>query len=248
MDWEEALNLIEKSGPDRVGIDVGSRATKIAFTSNRGIVTSMRDTFDILYSGGGLKIPGEVVATGYGKELIRGARTIPEIRAHVVGSVIETGLETFTLLDIGGQDFKVTRVENGGIRDFFMNDKCAAGTGRFLEKMADMLSMTVIELGSFEGDIRLIESTCTVFTESEIISMMAMGRSREELARAVIRSVYERLEPLLRRFPLDRIIFTGGVSQCGGVGRTIQNELEVEIVIPKRAQYTGAIGCLHSRR
>jgi len=152
-----------------------------------------------------------VVTTGYGRKVPGNYPSIPEVRAHTIGAVGSLEMDDFTLLDIGGQDYKVVRVENGGIRDFFMNDKCAAGTGRFLEKMADMLSLDLHELGSYRGRRKLLESTCSVFSETEIISMKMDGLNADEIAEGVIYSVYERIRPLLRSFPSDRIVFTGGV-------------------------------------
>ncbi len=247
MKWEAALDSM---GGYRIGLDIGSRSTKLAFLRNGREVMAVTDTFSLFYDRGGIDIPEgvEIVTTGYGRDLVPGSLKISEIRAHVVGAVRGIDLDDFTLLDIGGQDFKVTRVENGGIRDFFMNDKCAAGTGRFLEKMAEMLEMDISKLGGFKGDYRILESTCTVFTETEIISKMSEGRSKEELAGGIIHSVYERIEPLLKRFPLDVIVFTGGVSKCDGLADTLRDKLGCEVRIPSNAQYMGSLGCLYVKQ
>lgn len=192
-----------------------------------------------------LKLPDDisVVTTGYGRKVPGEYRTIPEIRAHTIGAVGSLGLDNFTLLDIGGQDYKVVRVEKGGIRDFFMNDKCAAGTGRFLEKMAAMMSLSLEELGSHKGKRKLLESTCSVFSETEIISMKMKGYKTDEIAEGVIYSVYERIRPLLRSFPVDRIVFTGGVSAFDGLRDTISDQIGVDVIVPDNAQYMGALGC-----
>lgn len=184
-----------------------------------------------------------MVTTGYGRKVPGNYRSIPEIRAHTIGAVDSLGIDDFTLLDIGGQDYKVVRVEKGGIRDFFMNDKCAAGTGRFLEKMAAMMSLSLEELGSHKGKRKLLESTCSVFSETEIISMKMEGYKTDEIAEGVIYSVYERIRPLLRSFPVDRIVFTGGVSAFDGLRDTISDQIGVDIIVPDNAQYMGALGC-----
>ncbi len=224
-----------------MGLDIGSRSTKFCTTAGVGVL----DTTDFIYSSLWRTIPSgvDIVTTGYGRKKVPLGRTIPEIRAHTLGALESTGIDNMTLLDIGGQDFKVVRVDNKAIRDFHMNDKCAAGTGRFLEKMTDVLGMDIKTLGSAEGGRKIIESTCSVFTETELISLMMEGVSKEELAGGVIHSVYERVRPYLRMFPLDRIVFTGGVSACSGLRRTLEVELEVEVIVPENAQYMGALGC-----
>jgi len=232
----------------RVGLDVGSRSTKIAVSGEMGPVIGIMDTIEVMYGGVLERIPGgvEVVSTGYGRNKVKGGKKIPEIRAHTVGALKSLDIDTFTLLDIGGQDFKVVRVENGSIRDFHMNDKCAAGTGRFLEKMAEMLHMTLEELGSHRGDSKILESTCSVFTETELISLLMEGASRDRLAGGVVYSVYERIRPYLRMFPSDIVVFTGGVSGCSGLVDTIKENTGSCVVLPKNPQFMGALGCYHA--
>jgi len=184
-----------------------------------------------------------IVSTGYGRRLIKGARTVPEVRAHALGAVSAPGQDTFTLLDIGGQDMKVIRVEGGVLKDFSMNDKCAAGTGRFLEKMASMLDMDVAELASHKGGRKLLESTCSVFTETEIIDLLVRKVPRDEIASGVVHSIFERVRPQLRSFPLDVLVFTGGVSLGSGLRTTLEEGLAVKVVVPPDPQFTGAIGC-----
>jgi predicted CoA-substrate-specific enzyme activase len=207
------------------------------------------DTTDFIFKNIAGSIPPEVeiVSTGYGRNKVPTGNKIPEIRAHTVGALRSLDLYDFTLLDIGGQDFKVVRIENRGIRDFHMNDKCAAGTGRFLEKMAEMLHITVNELGARPGDSKILESTCSVFTETELISLMMEGASKDELAGGVVYSIYERVRPYLKMFPTDTIVFTGGVARCSGLVKTIENGLDAEVIVPDRSQFMGAIGSLYSR-
>ncbi len=242
----ELLEMVPKGG--RVGLDVGSRSTKIAVSGENGPLTGMGDTIEIMYGGVLEGIPPDidVVSTGYGRNKVKGGRKIPEIRAHTVGALKSIDIDTFTLLDIGGQDFKVVRVERGSIKDFHMNDKCAAGTGRFLEKMAEMLHLTIEELGTYRGDSKILESTCSVFTERELISLLMEGASRDRLAGGVVYSVYERVRPYLRMFPSDIIVFTGGVSRCAGLTGTIEDDLGTRVVIPGNSQFMGALGCYHA--
>ncbi|MGA1819557.1 MAG: acyl-CoA dehydratase activase [Thermoplasmatota archaeon] len=229
----------------RIGLDIGSRSTKAAFTDGDVIGTEMMDTADFIYGGFIEGLKGfDVVTTGYGRNRVVHARKVPEIRAHTLGVLRSTGIDSFTLLDIGGQDFKVVRVDKKGIRDFHMNDKCAAGTGRFLEKMGEMLSMSVEELGCHRGDSKVLESTCSVFTETELISLMMEGATRDQLASGVIYSVYERVRPYLRMFPADTVVFSGGVSGCTGLVETLKEGLSVDVVVPERAQFMGAVGAM----
>ena len=233
----------------RLGLDIGSRSTKASFLSGERIVNGECDTRKFLRSPPDLDNSHvSVVTTGYGRNVPGEFVTIPEIRAHVLGALYSLDLRTFTLLDIGGQDYKVIRVERGAIRDFHMNDKCAAGTGRFLEKMSEMLSMDVEQLGSHIGKRKILEATCTVFTETEIISLMMDGREMDDLASGVIYSVYERIRPLLKSFPLDRIVFTGGVSRCCGLMRTLEECLGAEVTVPDDPQFMGSIGCVVTNR
>ncbi|MGA1793747.1 MAG: acyl-CoA dehydratase activase [Thermoplasmatota archaeon] len=229
----------------RIGLDIGSRSTKASYEHGDGIGTEIMDTADFIYSGIIDELKGyDVVTTGYGRNRVAHARKVPEIRAHTLGVLRTTRMEDFTLLDIGGQDFKVVRVEKRGIRDFHMNDKCAAGTGRFLEKMGEMLGMSVEALGSLRGDSKVLESTCSVFTETELISLMMEGATKDQLASGVIYSIYERVRPYLRMFPADTVVFTGGVSACKGLVDTLRDGLSVEVVVPERSQFMGAIGAM----
>ncbi|MFW3146757.1 MAG: acyl-CoA dehydratase activase [Thermoplasmatota archaeon] len=244
MDWDEAVGALGRG--ERIGVDIGSRSTKFCVDLENGI--GIMDTPDLIFRDLWRDIPegADIVTTGYGRDKVPKGRKIPEIRAHTVGVLRTLDLDDFTLLDIGGQDFKVVRVENRGIKDFHMNDKCAAGTGRFLEKMSDMLGMDLEEIGSIRGDSRILESTCSVFTETELISMMMEGASKEQMAGGVIYSIYERVRPYLRMFPSDDIVFTGGVSKCGGLREILEMKLKVKVTVPDNSQYMGALGCFHA--
>jgi (R)-2-hydroxyacyl-CoA dehydratese activating ATPase len=248
MGWESDISQIENGS--RLGLDVGSRSTKYAFHVDGELILGRIDTTDFIFQNMAGKLPTdiEMVSTGYGRNKVTSTRQIPEIRAHTVGALRSLEIDTFTLLDIGGQDFKVVRVENSAIKDFHMNDKCAAGTGRFLEKMAEMLHLKVEELGSHTGNSRVLESTCSVFTETELISLMMEGSTKADLAGGVVFSVYERIRPYLRMYPSDTIVFTGGVARCTGLVKTISEGLSADVIVPDRAQFMGALGSLYSRK
>lgn len=231
----------------RIGMDLGSRSIKAAGLIDGEHVLWISDTESTIHSG----IPPlpegvQCVTTGYGRGMMKGAVTINEIRAHAVGVLSSLDIDTFTLLDIGGQDFKVIRLKDRGIVDFTMNDKCAAGTGRFLEKMAGMLGMSITELGSHKGRRKVLESTCAVFTETELISLMVEGASRDELASGVIYSVFERLRPHLRSHPEDAIVLTGGASILSGITDTIREHSNAEVMVPEHSRFMGALGCYHA--
>ncbi len=229
----------------RIGMDIGSRYVKAAVHYNDRTDLCIADTTEFLMHLGELEVGtgAIVISTGYGRKLVKADRSVPEVRAHSMGASRVLGRDTFTLLDIGGQDMKVIRVEERVLRDFSMNDKCAAGTGRFLEKMASMLGMTVNELSSYKGGRKLLESTCSVFTETEIIDLLVKKVPREEIASGVIHSIYERVRPQLRSFPLDVLVFTGGVSLGSGLRLTLEEGLGIEVMVPPDPQFTGAIGC-----
>jgi predicted CoA-substrate-specific enzyme activase len=241
---EDILEILSSDG--RIGLDIGSRSTKAADNEGKLAICDTSGFLEAI-SNGDADSTGDLVTTGYGRNRI-GTRAIPEIRAHATGVIGSLGISDCTILDIGGQDFKVIRVEKKAIRDFTMNDKCAAGTGRFLEKMSDILAMPLDELGSHRGGRKILESTCSVFTETEIISLMMEGVGRDELAEGVIHSVYERIRPYLRMYPMDMIVMTGGVSSFKGLRDTFSSNLEVEVMVPEKARFMGALGCMWSTR
>jgi predicted CoA-substrate-specific enzyme activase len=189
-----------------------------------------------------------VVSTGYGRDAVSYAdKAVTEIICHAKGAHFLIP-STRTIFDIGGQDSKAIAVEeNGNVVDFVMNDKCAAGTGRFLEVMAGAL-----EVGSVDkmGPISLeskdpckISSTCTIFAETEVISLRAQGRSREDLIAGVHRSVASRVAIIGSRIAWERdVIFTGGVAKNIGVKQALAKEIGLDILVPDEPQIIGALG------
>lgn len=189
-----------------------------------------------------------VVSTGYGRHSVSLAnKAVSEILCHAKG-VYFVVAGTDVIIDIGCQDSKVISVdENGNVTDFVMNDKCAAGTGRFLEVMANALDLKIDEMASESlksTNPCHISSTCTVFAESEVISLRAQGVSRKDVIAGVHRAIARRVVLMASslRFDNRKIIFTGGVAKNLGVKRALEEQIGQEIAIPEEPQLTGALG------
>ncbi|MEW5761707.1 MAG: acyl-CoA dehydratase activase [Bacillota bacterium] len=188
-----------------------------------------------------------IVATGYGRVSVPFAtRQVTEISCHARG-VAHLFPDARTVIDIGGQDSKVIRMAPGGkVLDFAMNDKCAAGTGRFLEVMARALEVDLETLAGLALKARkaaAISSMCTVFAESEVVSLIARGTSREEIAHGLCNAVAERTANLVHRVGLaPPVVMTGGVAKNAGVVRAIENKLGERLLLPPEPQITGALG------
>ena len=187
----------------------------------------------------------QLTATGYGRNTLALASTlvIPELKAHVLGAVWQTGLQNFTLLDLGGQDSKVIKVRKGKMVDFQTNDKCAASTGRYLENMAVVLGIDLETLASYDAKPVELNATCAIFGESELIGRMVEGYTLPELAAGVNYTIYQRLRPMLRDLASQILVFTGGVALGPAIGRLLSREMGLEVVIPPYPQLNGAIGC-----
>ena len=188
-----------------------------------------------------------LVATGYGRVQVPGAdRTVTEITCHARGAhYLCPGVRT--VIDVGGQDSKGIAVGTGGrVLDFVMNDKCAAGTGRFLEVMAHALEVDLADFGSLALAAprrARISSTCTVFAESEVVTHLAAGVPRAEIVAGIHEAIAARIATMLGRIPVqDRVVLTGGVAHNAGVARMLEEKLGHTIVVPEHAQLAGAIG------
>ena len=188
-----------------------------------------------------------LVGTGYGRNKVPFAdENISEISCHAMG-VHVADPSVRSIIDIGGQDAKAIRLDNkGGIKQFFMNDKCAAGTGRFIEVMARVLETTLDEMATLDEqaeDTAPISSTCTVFAESEVISQLSKGTDRKSIARGVHMSVASRACGLAYRAGLEKdIVFTGGVAKNAGVVRAVSSVLKTDVIVAPNPQTTGALG------
>jgi (R)-2-hydroxyacyl-CoA dehydratese activating ATPase len=244
------------------GIDIGSTQTKgIIINDKLEIVArSLTDTGAYVSRAGercmaeallkaGLKQEdvAYVVGTGYGRYKVTcGDTQITEISCHARGaSYLFPG--TRTVIDMGGQDAKGIKVGGGGeVKDFVMNDKCAAGTGRFLANAAEALGLGVDEIGkiSLQGKnpVRLT-TVCTVFVESDIMSYLAQGKKVEDILRGVHSAIAARTISLVRRVGIEEeVTFTGGVSRNIGMVQALEEKLNMKLNVSPEAHYTGALG------
>ena len=189
----------------------------------------------------------KTVVTGYGRMTFVGAdRQITEISCHAKG-VHHAVPDARTVIDIGGQDAKVICLdENGNVGNFIMNEKCAAGTGRFLEVMARVLNCRLEDLSDLADrgqDGVSISSTCTVFAESEVISQLSMGQKVEDVALGAHRSIAQRIVGLCNRVSvLPKVVITGGVALNANAVRCLSEELKMPITRPEDPQGMGALG------
>ena len=187
----------------------------------------------------------KVVATGYGRVSVPYAdATVTEISCHGRGVSRLFGRDC-TVIDIGGQDTKIIGLKGGKVLDFRMNDKCAAGTGRFLEVMANTLGVTLADLFDLaqKGGNVHISSLCTVFAESEVIALMGGGRPREDIAYGVCESIVEKVSALCRRQGADAVYFlSGGLCESGYLLRRFSETLNAEVYSAPEARYAGALG------
>ena len=243
------------------GVDVGAITAKAAIFGEEGCLATAlilagydraaaaRQALDQALAQAGLV--GEqltrLVATGYGRVKVPGAdRTVTEITCHARGAY-HLCPDVRTVIDIGGQDSKAIAVgERGKVLDFVMNDKCAAGTGRFLEVMARALEVDLVDFGhlALSAPRRArISSTCTVFAESEVITHLAAGADRNEVIAGIHEAIAVRIATMVGRIPArDEIVLTGGVAHNAGVARILEEKLGHAITVPAQAQLAGAIG------
>jgi predicted CoA-substrate-specific enzyme activase len=250
------------------GLDAGSRSIKaVVYDQDRREILASgladqgvaqerlaAELFDKLLREAGLEraqIAG-VVATGYGRHAIRFAdTTVTEITCHARG-VCQLVPEARTIIEIGGQDSKVICLEDGGrVRDFAMNDRCAAGTGRFLEMVATRLDMNWEKLSELAGQSKkpaLISNMCVVFAETEIIGLLAAGQSLPDVVAGVQNSIATRVAALAGRLVAPPVCFTGGVALQPGMARALAEALECPVRVAPRPQFTGALGAALSAR
>ncbi len=237
------------------GIDIGSRTVKVVLVED-GKVLAVRkavNTFDPMSVArellAGLEYDS-MVATGYGRHLFRehfACEAITEIKAFAIGAVAAFPA-CRTVLDIGGQDIKAISLDpTGNMRKFEMNDKCSAGTGRFLEIMAMTLGLSLEDFSTAAlgaGRAEKINSMCTVFAESEVISLLARGAGRGELAAGIHESIIGKARSMLQRVTVvPEVVFVGGVALNPCIVRLLGKGLGAEILVPSDPQITGALGC-----
>ncbi|HOP01538.1 MAG TPA: acyl-CoA dehydratase activase [Flexilinea sp.] len=187
------------------------------------------------------------VTTGYGRAGISfREKEVTEITCHAKGAFF-LNPAVRTVIDIGGQDSKVIRLdENGNVYDFVMNDKCAAGTGRFLELMSQSLGLTMEEMGTRGIDTKediVISSMCSVFAQSEVVSLIASGKRVEDIIHGLNRSIAAKVLSLAGRKVLEREwMMTGGVARNAGVVNAVEEKLGGKVIVPDEPEICGAIG------
>lgn len=237
------------------GIDIGSRSIELVVVDDAGnmVHAVQSDTgFDPMMKARKLidgKLYDGIIATGYGRNLFEisfDAPTVTEIKAHARGARAFFPTAR-TVLDIGGQDSKaIALFENGKVKKFEMNDRCAAGTGKFLEVMATALGFTIEDFGHeallATGDIA-ISSMCTVFAESEVTSLIAKGQDRRRIARGLHASVIRRAAGMINRVSSEGdIVFTGGVAKNPCMEVLLTEHLGRKVRVPDDPQLVGALG------
>ncbi|KXG77479.1 acyl-CoA dehydratase activase [Thermotalea metallivorans] len=243
-----------------LGIDLGSRDVKIVLMENDTIVKKLKVSTVKFYKEY-CKYDGKIIidfdqlqlgnfdfgiSTGYGRNNvnIENFIIINELKAHAYGGMYKTGLKDFILLDAGGQDIKVLKIEKGIITDIELNDKCAASCGRYLENMAQILEVSLDELSSFHLNFVVLNSTCAVFSESELIGKIAEGIPYDQLCAGVNYSLYKRLKPMLAKFRGRRILLSGGVARNKALVEYLKQDYD-EVFPLEDPEFTGAIGCCY---
>lgn len=243
------------------GIDIGSITAKAAVIEDGRLIAvhtlptgynarqAGEDVFEAVVCSIGMDPTriDAIVATGYGRNSVSFARkTVTEITCHAAG-VYFLNPSVRTIIDIGGQDSKAILLDDRGkVRDFAMNDKCAAGTGRFLEVMARALHAEIEEFGRLSLKAEMpaaISSLCTVFAESEVISLISKGEARENIVAGIHESIAGRIGAMLNRMKwIPPVMMTGGVARNIGILKALEAKLGTEILVTDYAQVTGAIG------
>lgn len=244
------------------GVDIGSLTAKAVVLDGEGAIIgrsliltgynsrqSGRKALDLALEDAGLDEAGLdlMVATGYGRLAADFAgEKVTEITCHARGAH-SVCPEARTVIDLGGQDSKAIAIDQRGkVLDFVMNDKCSAGTGRFLEVMAHALEIDLGDLGplSLESSAPAsISSVCTVFAESEVVSRVAEGVSKTDIVAGIHQAIASRIYAMALRIPVsERIIMTGGVARNIGVVRALEKRFKTEIIVPEMPQHMGALG------
>lgn len=249
--------------PNVIGIDVGSLTAKIVllqikegvmkqkYSELQKVGYSPKNVASDLISRAKKKINNQkidfIVSTGYGRKLIEEAnKSITEITCHATGAFF-TDPKIRTIIDIGGQDSKVITVnELGQVQDFEMNDKCSAGTGRFIEVMSEALEVSIEDFGVLGLESKnpsVISNTCTVFAESEVISRLNQGANRIDVIAGIHDAIVNKIIALSARVGVQpKVSLTGGVALNPSVKILLEKGINEDITVPKYPQMNGALG------
>jgi len=243
------------------GIDIGAATAKAVITNGNKVLSScviptgysVTKAADLVINEAlqkaGLSMDQlkYVIATGYGRRAVPFAnKVLTEISCHAAG-VSALVPQAKTVIDIGGQDSKVIGLgDDGDVINFVMNDKCAAGTGRFLEVMAGVMGVAVDEMGAISllgREPCQISSTCTVFAESEMVSLRAEGESRENIIAGIHKAMVHRVVIMGKSVGFKKVVvFSGGVAKNAGIKKALEDEIGLDILVPEEPQIMGALG------
>jgi len=253
------------------GIDIGSTAIKIAIISEETELIAQKvvptgskfnenamNAYTALVEESNIDLSKirQVVSTGYGRRLYKSAdQSVSEITANAIGAAAVSKAHSIrTIINIGGQDSKIIQInQQGFVQNFIMNDKCAAGTGRFLEMASRNLEVDIDQMGELHrlspDQALTVNSTCAVFAESEIISLLAEGHKKEDIIAGIHISIAKRIARLAGRTTVqDDVLFDGGTAYNCGLVDALEEEFMRDFIIPESPQITTAIGAAHMAR
>lgn len=241
-----------------VGIDIGSTASKVSVIGDKKInfVTptgwSSKEVANDIKNRlleKGVDVASDktrVTATGYGRISVDFADfVITEITCHARGARALSGLDDLVVIDVGGQDTKAILIEDKLVSEFQMNDKCSAGTGKFIEVMANKLGLTINELFDLaqKGEVISISSMCTVFAETEITSYVGEGRKKEDIAAGIVNSVAQKVSQMYNKIgDSEKVILTGGLSNVSYFAEILSKTIGCQVINIKNGQFAGSIG------
>lgn len=250
-----------------IGIDIGSTCAKTAVMDDSeqlrlrfvlptgwSSVGTAEEIRQRLLENGIDAAESPCVATGYGRAAVPYAdKAVTEITCHAKGACAIFARRDMTVIDIGGQDTKIISIEGGMVKDFIMNDKCSAGTGRFLEVMANTLVVSPEELCALaaKGGNTSISSMCTVFAESEVISLIGRGEKKENIAFAVVDSIVQKVASQAKRLigSSGDVCLTGGLCDSAYIIGALSSALKTQVLSHENGRYAGAIGAaLHAMK
>lgn len=235
-----------------IGIDIGSTYTKYCYMDGGEVMTLFSEKTPIrqkeYFDKKTLELRGlyhcdRIFSCGYGKNNAGADGSVSELVALAAGAGM-VAPEYKVVLDIGGQDTKIIVCENGKLKEFFVNDKCAAGCGMFVANSTNLLQTDFkdVSLGDADEPSLKLSSTCAVFAQSEITELIADNAQPEEIMKGVIWQVLVQSKALLGKVRCDRLLFSGGLSQIPGIERYASSVFGVPVTIPENSAYLSAIG------
>lgn len=243
-----------------IGIDMGSTCTKLAVLDENSTIIYKKVAptgWNCVETAGSLiqeleqqgitRENSRCVATGYGRLAVPFAdKRVTEISCHGKGACHIFGQNNMTVIDIGGQDTKIIEIKNGSVQNFIMNDKCSAGTGRFLEIMAGVLGVDLNEMCEIgrrsEGHIS-ISSMCTVFAESEVVSLIGRGTAKADIAYGIVESIVNKVKGQLGHAQISNsVCLTGGLCEVPFILEMLSLSLSRQVQSLPDGRYAGAIG------